>query len=324
MHKKITIMIFLVFLSVSTIPATQAHDGQLIDEGRILGFTIEPSFGYLTGEVREIVYFDSANQTYLSELLWDLDNIFYAGGSVSLNMFNRIFVNTGIWTSINKGNGYMEDYDWLNLLGYDYPTYDEHERSGWTNWSLSSVEVIKSLLFDINTSFDFLKHRDFKLSVTVGYKSVYWDWSDKILDSLYPSGPDVIPVGIDAIDYQLALDIPYFGFGGAFNIKGFFLDGRMIYSPFVFGGDHDHHILTNTHYYDKIILGQYIAASIKSGYRFNRFFSLTGQIVMEYLFEQRGDTSVYNESGIQIASYPGGAGIQYQTISFSINSSISF
>ena len=62
MHKKITIMIFLVFLSVSTIPATQAHDGQLIDEGRILGFTIEPSFGYLTGEVREIVYFDSANK----------------------------------------------------------------------------------------------------------------------------------------------------------------------------------------------------------------------------------------------------------------------
>ena len=320
MGKTLFFVILTLFIILTPVYSLQSFNGSLIDHNDLIGFTVAPSFGYLYGESREIVYLSSIDKTYLSELIWDLSDILYIGGSASLNFKNRLYLNTGFWTSINQGNGYMMDFDWIS----GYIQSDGYGRTDWTHWSLSSVDIVESFLFDINLSFDFVESRELNLSVIGGYKSIYWDWSDKVLDSFYDGVPDVIPVGVDAIDYQLGLDIIYLGIGSGFYTHGFFIDGNFVYSPIVFGTDHDHHILTATHYYDKIILGQYIAFSIRSGYRFTNFFTLTGSFSVEYLFETRGTTYEYNESGVQTGEYTGGAGIQYEAVSISINAAFNF
>lgn len=340
--KKILLTGLILFLLTNTnIFAMQSHDGPLVDEADFFGFniTIEPSFGYLLGQAREIVYVHSLSSTYLSELIWELKNILYSGASGSINIRNRLYINIGFWTAVYGGNGEMMDFDWIYTDSSgnptNYPENDGYERFDWTHWSLSSVKIVDSYIFDTNISYDFLSNREFKFSVIGGYKSLYWDWTDSVLDSLYPSGPDVLVVGSDAIDYKLGLDIFYLGLGGAVYSHGFIFDGKIIYSPIVFGGDHDHHIQRDTfpdgsptyggiHFYDKIIFGQYAAFSIKIGYAFSKHFALSTQVSGEYLFEKRGDTYVYDNLDTYKGKDAGGAGIQYQSISFSINAAVSF
>lgn len=324
-------LIFLFLLMITGLYAVQSLDGRLIEEGDKFGFTVEPSFGYLTGQAREIVYLNDESDVYLSELIWDLDDILYVGASSSLNYKNRLFINAGLWMGVNDGTGYMNDFDWYNLTGTSYPEYDDYGRTGWTHWSLSSVEIVDSLIFDINLSYDFVSGRKFKFAAVAGFKYIYWDWTDSVLDSLYPSGPDVIETGINAIDYSLALNIPYLGIGASVEVNPlFFVDGRLSYSPAVIGRDHDHHKLRvdygagGIHFYDEIFFGQFVSLALKSGINVTDFFRISMMVSGDYLFERRGNTYVYDDDGDYKGRINGGAGIQYQSLSFSLNGAFSF
>lgn len=322
MNKTIVLQIILLSIFLNSVSAFQSFDGPLIDDNDTIGFSIEPSLGYFYGDVREIVYYD-AKGTYLSELLWDMSNLFYIGVSASINIINRLYVNAGLWHSINPGNGFMEDFDWLNLKANNYPINNDHNRNGWTNWSLSTVDIVDSYFFDFNYSFDFLDERKHSLTFFLGYKSFYWDWSDIVQNYTYSySVPD--PIGKNSIDYQLTLNIPYLGMGYSYYFNLFFISFRSIYSPIVSANDHDHHILTGMHYYDSVSSGHYLGLSLKSGYKLNTYFMLSGQIDFDYMFEARGNTKIYNESGFLTGNILGGAGIQYQSISISIKATFNF
>ncbi len=272
---KSTLVVLLCLISIGSVCAVQAHDGALLEDGKPIGFTIEPSFGYLAGKATEIVYYKST-EDYLSELIWDLKNIFYTGGSVSLNISNRFYFNSELWFAVNAGDGFMDDFDWIyyddNGDPTDYARNNDHERTGWTNWSNSSVEVVDSILFDINLTFDFLKQKTSKLSAIAGLKFTRWEWTDIVLDSLYPASWPPPDDGVNGIDYKLLMVIPYFGVGGGYRGRRFIADGRITYSPFLYAYDHDHHILNYVQYEDFLFFGQYIAFSLKSGYRFTSFF----------------------------------------------------
>lgn len=327
--KKHSLYIIIFLFYAVQLYSFQSMDGGLIKNEDIVGFTIEPSFGYLYGQAREIVFDNSGSSTqsqssfngyYLSELIWDLSSLYYAGISASLNFKNRIYINAGIWTSINSGDGYMNDYDWVSGV----PLHDRDGRTDLSHWSLSSVEIVDSLIIDINIAYDFLPVISWDFSILVGYKNLYWDWNDTILDSFHEGVADVLTVGSDGIDYKLNLSVPYFGLGGGWMPNGgFYLKGSFIYSPFVDGDAHDHHY-RKAHFYDSISFGHYLSGSLKTGYKFPKIFSLFIQLSGQYLFEARGDTQIYSETGEYDRSIYGGAGIQYQALSVSLNAAFSF
>lgn len=342
----------IIFKLILLLLATQVHalhslEGALIDKDDSFGFTIEPSFGYLLGQVREIVYDTGSESTqgessskgyYLSELIWDLTDILYSGITVSANINNRFYINGGLWTAVNPGTGFMNDYDWVYYNSTDarpYFLHDRNDKTDLSHWSLSTVEINESFLADINITYDFITRRLWNFSVIGGYKYIYWSWTDIIIDSMYDGIDDYLPTGVNGIDYQLSLNIPYVGIGGAwYPESGFVLQGRFLYSPFVIGLDHDHHKLRTEngnidglHFYDRIYFGQFISATIKVGYVFSDFFSLFAQSDGDYLFETKGNTAVYSTpGGVETFSniYYGGAGIQYQSLSFSLNAAFSF
>lgn len=330
MKYKVFLFVFLLIGS-SSITAMQSLNGALIDEDNFMGITIEPSFGYLMGQVREIVY-DSAGEStggessyvgnYLSELIWDLSDILYAGCNVSENFMNRLYFNVGIWTAINKGTGFMNDYDWISEdpSGDPYTLHDRNGKVDISHWSLSSVELVNSLIADINLSFDFIPRRDWNLSLIGGYKFVTWDWTDSLIDSYYDgvAGGLGYPAGTDAIDYMVDMHFPYFGIGYGYSFRSlFYLGGRFTYSPFTIASDHDHHILRDIHFYDYVYFGQFISMAFKAGLQFNNTFSVNIKFFGDYLFEKKGYTYVND-------SLSGYAGIQYQSLAFSINTAFSF
>ncbi|MBN2655757.1 MAG: omptin family outer membrane protease [Spirochaetales bacterium] len=323
---------FLIQLLSLVFPlfALQSLEGPVLEEGDKYGISLEFSSGYLNGRAREIVYdtgdestegMSSSNGYYLSELIWELNDIYYIGASSSFNFLNRAYINAGVKTAVSKGVGFMNDYDWI--AGYDL-----HDRDGKTDlshWSLSSVEVLDSLIFDVNSSFDFLNDRLWSFLFVIGYRYLYWDWTDSVLDSMYDGIDDVIPVGTNAIDYNLAFHLPYFGIrGGYVSASGLSIKGNLHYSPFAFGLDHDHHILRDIHFYDIIKWGHYVFGSLETGYHFNSFFGIKFVISGDYLFERMGNTYAYNGYGTPIGSWPDGAGMQYQSLSITLCSVFSF
>lgn len=345
MNKFVYLVVLVIYLFAFPLSAFQSHDGPLIAGDKNWGITLEPSFGYLYGEAREIVYDtsdistegkESSVGTYISELVWDLHNIFYTGATVSFNYQNKIYLNTGFWFSVNSGSGFMNDYDWVYYNSVESRPYYLHDRDGkndLSHWSLSEVDVLESYIWDINVSYNFLKSYEHKLTALIGFKTLYWNWNDETVDSYYDGEEDYVEVGINGIDYQLGIFIPYLGTGYGFNIKRFSFSGILSYSPFVFAYDHDHHInrtdygTDGAHFYDIISFGQYVSLSIEVAYRFSRLFQLSGEISGEYLFETKGDTSIYSTSGGSeeySGTSTGGAGIQYESISFSINAGFSF
>jgi outer membrane protease len=313
-------LLAVILASTFSLSAFQASDGPLLSGSKHWEITVTPSIGYLYGEAREIVYDDSDTDDYLSELIWDLSDLFYAGGTVSFNAINRFYINTGFWASISSGTGYMNDFDWID----GETESDGYDRYNWTRWSLSEVEVLESYIIDINASYDFLARREHKLSGLIGFKSLYWDWNDEVSDSYYDGVSDVVEVGVNAIDYQLLMLIPYIGTVYGYTIKEFYISGKLLYSPAVFAYDHDHHILTSTHYYDEYTWGHYFSLSLFCGYRFSQLFSISLQLNGEYVLETRGSIAVYNESSIQTGYYSDQAGLQYESMSFSVNASFHY
>jgi outer membrane protease len=335
--KRVISVIFLLLFSISLLQALESLDGAYLEKGDSVGFSIEPSFGYLLGQAREIVYdtgnestegMSSSNGYYLSELIWDLKNIFYIGTAASLNIKNKFFINAGVWTAVNDGNGFMNDYDWIYWDSIDGVPYILHDRDGkidLSHWSESTVSLEESLIFDINGSYDFVANRKANLSALVGYKYIYWDWSDSVIDSMYDGVEDVIEEGVNGIDYNLGLHIPYLGIGYGLDSEiGFKWRGRVIYSPLVIAMDHDHHILRSLHFYDNAYFGQFLSGSLEFGYHFSSLFSLSGRVSGDYLFEVKGSTYVYNESEVLLGIISDGAGMQYQALSISINAAFSF
>ena len=63
---------------------------------------------------------------------------------------------------------------------------------------------------------------------------------------------------------------------------------------------------------------------MKIGYSFSEWFCLSTKFSGEYLIERRGSTYVYDNEGNSKGSIAGGAGIQYQTYSVSMNAAFSF
>ncbi|MBB6482489.1 omptin family outer membrane protease [Spirochaeta isovalerica] len=316
--------------------AFDSLEGAILPEGNMFGITVEPSFGFLYGQSREIVFdtgdestqgMSSSNGYYLSELIWDITDVLYTGMSASLNFQNRVYVNFGIWKAVTDGSGYMNDYDWV--LQDKYGAYNIlHDRDGKTDlshWSLSTVDIVNSVLIDANGSYDFLENPNWSLLSVMGYKYLFWDWTDSIIDSEYDGIEDVIEVGTNGIDYRLALHIPYIGLRGGYRSRyGFFLKANIGYSPFVFGMDHDHHILRGLHFYDRTYFGQYLSGTLEAGIQLSPLFSLKFLISGEYLFESKGITYAYYDSGTPAGTFPGGAGIQYQSLSLSLNAAFSF
>ena len=281
-----------------------------------INFTIGTGLSYLSGQYREIVYPDTTSvNPYLSELLWNLENIFL------LNL--NLGASKGPWsldlslaTAVTKGSGIMEDYDWG-----DYTITD------WTNWSTSLIFLDKSFFLDVNSGYKHTINEHFAIPIKFGYKLNYMDWEDKagkyiyywdFTNNTYLNNPPAEGDfgNVNGIDYKVIQNIFYASSGILFTWRNITTGFNLALSPFIYTWDLDHHILRNLYFLDSFTANFWyrteLTLNLKTGSKGG--FLLTA--FLEELPETVGDTFQYDESisnpeeiGTQTGYYEDGAGL---------------
>jgi outer membrane protease len=134
-------------------------------------FSVAALTGFFYGQGEEIVYKTPDNDTYLSELLWDMKPLFYAGLGLACAQTNPLekwggFVSLSLKFGIPGKTGVMEDRDWIS---------PSHSRV--THFSSHDNYTQGALLLDISggLSFPVVSKVLIKAYLTFSYMRFVWD-----------------------------------------------------------------------------------------------------------------------------------------------------
>jgi outer membrane protease len=128
--------------------------------------------GFLYGQSEEIVYKDSKGNDYLSQLLWDMKPLVYAGTEFNVSRRNPL-EKWGFFSTISlkfgkpKETGIMEDRDW------DSP--DNHL----TNFSSHDNYTQKAFLCDLSGGFSIPSDSAVLIKSYITFSYMYFSWASQ-------------------------------------------------------------------------------------------------------------------------------------------------
>ncbi len=292
-------------------PQQTSAGSPVIFDGRL-------GLGYLTGESQEYV-FDPASGRKVSELTWELTDIYMLNGGISIRPLSWVRINMDLWLKLTDGNGDMDDYDWF-VEGLD-----------WTHWShTDDLELTTGFMLDMNVEFPFYSTGETSFSGFVGYKYDTWEWEAKGGNYIYSvySFRDTagsFPPGESGITYEQWFHVPYVGIGFNSRLTNVSFHGRLIASPFVQAGDEDHHHMRNLLFEEDFDNGSMVALDIGGGYHFTEHLALLLSYHYQKYNEMKGDMTITDQvTGQKIHIGGDVAGVEHNSSLFSLTLSYTF
>ncbi len=289
------------------------------------------SLGFRVGEANEHVYHyehPDGRRRQLSRLDWELKNIVMAGGSLSLRPLDRLTLNGGLWLALTEGTGEMEDFDWLEVYNTD-----------WTHYSLSDVDVTHGYIVDLNVAWDLWAAREATVSLMLGYKQNGWKWEDRGVYLLYPEYlyiPNPLN-GENMINYEQEFRMPYVGGnvewkpgrGGAGLAGGYWsVSGYVVYGPYIWADDWDHHVARDIYYQETFEGGDMIGCGLEIRFekRIQGRWDAFASVALDY---QKvgliiGDMEMYEVSTGETSWAADVAGIENEYLVLSIGGGLRF
>ncbi len=312
MNRKIipTVCILLGCISPSTFATMAVHDPLLqVAPERTWAFSVRGELALLEGEAIEQVFIGDYK---LSELTWDMTGLAIGGVAVSALYGPRLGFNAGVWTALNRGDGEMTDYDWMQ------------PGRGWSEYSRSEVEIDESLILDINATYLFHQGSRSTWRWVVGFKYEHWAWIDSAQEYIYSSPTGFRDIqghfgGVRAIDYDQTFRIPYFGLnldGQLGNEGRLAWSAYLLYSPFVRAVANDFHILRDTKFRDSFSNGNFYAFGLSGTYALNNTWSLAAHLRGQSIPEQDATGYIRDEAR---TPYDAGIGNQYGYFALSLS-----
>jgi outer membrane protease len=290
------VIIFCAFLT----PAQRVYSLSPAGFGKDskFSFSVYPLAGILYGQAEEIVYRNSADADYLSQLLWDIKPLAYAGAGLSFSM-NELRPAPGLYAdvSVKAGipalTGRMEDRDW-----------QLSDASILTNYSVHDNYTTRAFLMNAALGISLpLRYRDrviafLKIEGAVSY--MYFDWIAR--DGYYQYNPSVIKpwdpadpktpvVGDQLMYYQhwlmvspgIAALIPA---GSRWLVE---VSLNAVSGP-VWAWARDEHIGKGYEYYDYPTGGILLEPGFEVSFSFNKRLRLTADVSYRYIRGSRGKT----------------------------------
>lgn len=304
---------------------TQSHAGAMEPDTSIeasaessgIIFTGNIGAGYLTGEAHETVYWPRNNNHKASELTWDIDSLYMVGVGGSVQ-FDWIQLNANIWVNVGDGDGYMEDYDWLE------------PGMAWTDRSIhENTDVTSGVMFDTSAELNILSTEQVTLSGIVGYRHDSFEWEARggtYLYSVY-GYRDVagsFPDDTLGVTYEQTFDVPYVGIGINTTFDRLHIGARLIGSVFVSGESVDHHHLRDLVVYDDFSNENMWAFDIGVSYDITDAINLKMAYAYESYDAMTGDSRWdFNREGYSY-TVSDGAGTDLETSLFSMALAYSF
>lgn len=257
--------------------------------------------GYLNGDATELVY-DADSGRKLSELQWELKNVYMLnlGGAIAPRSW--LTLSADFWINLNKGDGTMDDYDFL-----------ADNYSGYTHWSHhDDTDLTRGFMLDLNAAFTFYSFGETSFNGIVGYKYDNWEWESRggtyvysntfLFDTVGSFTP-----GEKVITYNHWFHVPYVGLGFESSAGRVFFKGRVIASPFVTAEDEDIHHLRNLRFEEDFDTSSMYGVDLAIGYEITPNFALTGAFKYQKYEEAKGDTTITDLTTGQQYHYPGDA-----------------
>jgi outer membrane protease len=278
-------------------------------------FSIGGSFGLLNGQGEEIVYNGAYTDDKLSQLLWDIKPLFYAGLDIKyswLKPANKwgLFANGSIKFGFPGETGVIEDRDWMasnlpNVL---------------THYSVHDNKTESAILLDFDIGASFVIFQKFLLKASISYHYMHWVWAAFGGSILYPA-KDIDDDGyldqqhgyldssVKGLAYEQTWHIisPGIAFYGEFNP---FFDIEIAFqaTPLIWCNALDNHFLRDLVITENMSLGLFIEPSLLFSFKPINHFSLSLSVAYRNISGARGDSFYKYPDESFTVQYRAGAG----------------
>ena len=315
----------IMSMALNSAFAIHAGDGSTIyvESESDVGLSFKASIMNVSGQGDEYVYAGANNSGVpsdykVSELNWDISQLWMIGGVASLQLGSLLRFNAGMWVGVTDGDGGMKDYDWF-----------DPNRSDWTHYSESDVDIESAVSIDINASMQVVDFGSVQLHGVLGYKEDYWEWSDYGGNYIYSSGGGFRNDtgsfgGKNGIDYEQDFVIPYAGIKATANTSKLHASAYFLYSPFVFAEDKDHHILRNLYFEEEFDGGDFYAFGAEATIDMSNLIFLSLAVDFQEIPEFTGDLSVKEGTNGRVEKSTDTAGIGSSITAVSASVGIKF
>lgn len=319
--KKYCVLVSIFFFCLSGAPADSGPGGSRYS------FSLNPLSGILYGQSEEIVYKYSGEDTYLSQLLWDIKPIVYAGlgadfGPKDIFEGHGFAAKTTVKAGLPLRSGIIEDRDWLNA---------QHD---WlTHYSKHDAHSRFSLLADISAGYSWRLSSSLALGLYGEFSYMYFSWSARNGYKQYPNYPpavknseppwdesyDKVPTDGEGIRYRQNWLILSPALSLHWKISRYFsLDGFFNYTPLIYCADRDDHLdrVPVLIFWDYMVFGHYFqwGGAFTLSPKKNLDLSLT--VNGRYIMKTRGMTQEKAGSDPVVQTSNDGAGVGFKAVDF--------
>ena len=255
------------------------------------GFSISPDIGILYGRSEEIVYHFPKQDLYLSELLWDLKPLLYAGFGLDFGPLNTsrkqgFIAALSFKAGLPARSGINENRDWFNPDPHYLTHFSRHDAYSRTAIFLDASagylwRLVDTLALNAYGEFSYMH---FSWSAKDGY-SQYADnppWNSDIPKEYYKG--EVVRYKQDWLILS-----PGVSLGWDMN-RLFSLKTSFNYSPLIYCADRDDHMLIDANYQDYLYFGHYLKAGGGLEFRATKNMGLSLSLSYRRISGTRGDT----------------------------------
>ena len=334
--KNIIVFSFLVIIITFFNPINSAHCQDRQDEasageehiiedapvphGRNYGFSFGTQFGFVYGQILELVYPvpGGTRGELLSELIWDMKPVFYYGFQFDFNRINLMsapgfFASVSFKTGVPVNSGIMEDRDWLSIENDALTYFSRHTNKTrefyWLDAVIGASIPVRSYFYIkpfLSGSWMF-----FSFTGRDGY-GIYAKEKSQNSNTFHPieNNPDKKTYSGEVIRYQQNWLLLATGFSiGTDILSPFSFEFTFQISPFTYCAAKDQHLTRNTVFMDFTYWGLFIEPRASISFTLNRFeFSL--EAGFRYIRRTTGESFINKDNaGFYRDENKAGAGI---------------
>jgi outer membrane protease len=317
MMKSIHRFAFFVSICVGAIIPVASHGQDSLDFAIArtpYRISLAATAGALIGQAEEIVYYADRDDM-MSQLLWDLKPMVYAGSALSFSRSDPlagpgVMVDMSVKFGLPLQTGAMKDRDWLKPSDPDvltnFSTHDAFLEGG-------------ALLFDFAGGIGIPIKSAVALEALFAVSYMHFSWAGKNGYGKYlEHNWEKEPMKGTVITYDQAWMILSPGLGLFWPLhRALSLDFRFFFSPLIYAGAEDHHIGRKDRFNDYMRGGLCLEPSLDIAFAPNRFFSLVAHGSWRYIAGTRGDSfmngalSTEVEAGAGFSAFDAGLSFKF-------------
>ncbi len=266
--------------------------------------SLQLSGGYLQGRSEELVFEEETGRK-VSELDWDLRNIYMLGGTVSVGTADWLLLNLGGWAAVNRDSGRMTDYDWMDAATGD-----------WSDRSVHRTKLDHGYMLDVNAMFPVSLREGVSVAPMVGFKVDNWKWHDEDSNHIYSDvgwRDDVGRTDGTSIIYEQWFYTPYAGLCAGAQFGDFRLGAYARGTLWAWARDKDQHLARNTVFTGEFSGIHYYGVGAEASYAVTQRFSVGLAYDYQEYLRTKGDMTVDDRDDGERATARNGGGVSHHS-----------